>query len=595
MKNITQLRFFAYCLKFQYILYLHIIMRKVLLLLSAMLLPAWADASVNIDGIFYNLSNETKTAEVTESDEYIGYVGDIIIPPSVEYGGETYEVTRIGENAFFQDYDLTSLSIPSSVKSIGENALYYCHHLTSLTLSEGLETIEGYSLYYLASLKTLRIPTTVKSVGFSAFGETRLNKLIIPDIAAWCAIDFNNWEANPMKGAQGFYSDENTKVTYLDIPSGVTSIGNYAFNYCKDLQGVTIPSTVESIGKYAFYQTNITEAILPEGLTTIGDGAFKECYSLLKAYIPSTLKNISQEAFRGCVKMKELTLSEGIETISKNAFQSDYGMSSLTIPSTVTSIGDYAFNACYLDKVYCHIETPLNITYYTFLDSYKATLYVPEGCKEAYENASWWDVFKNIIEMLDEVPLTIGEAGVATYASIYDLNFKGVTGMKAYIASGFNPQTGKLLLTQVEEVPAGTGIYVKGAADDYAIPVAETKMYYANLLVGVTEDTTVAPTTDTNTNFILSNGSYGVSFYTLSEEGTIAAGKAYLSLPTSAVEAMANPITLVFDDEEVTGINNTQNSLSGQDEYYTLDGRKLHGKPAQKGIYIHNGKKEVVK
>ena len=153
------------------------------------------------------------------------------------------------------------------------------------------------------------------------------------------------------------------------------------------------------------------------------------------------------------------------------------------------------------------------------------------------------------------------------------------------------------MLTQVDEVPAGTGLYVKGTAGTYNIPVQETAMIYMNFLVGLTEETVVSPTTDNMTNFILSNGSYGLGFYTLSKTGTIAAGKAYLSIPTSSVPASANFVGLEFEDEETTGISEEiiLNSEKTAGEWYTLDGRKLDRKPSQKGVYILNGRKSVVK
>ena len=99
------------------------------------------------------------------------------------------------------------------------------------------------------------------------------------------------------------------------------------------------------------------------------------------------------------------------------------------------------------------------------------------------------------------------------------------------------------------------------------------------------------------TNFILANGSHGIGFYTLSQTGPIAAGKAYLTLPTEALVNQANGIGLVFEDEETTGISEEVivNSEESTDDWYTLDGRKLDKKPTQKGVYIMNGKKQVVR
>ncbi|MBR4388150.1 MAG: endonuclease [Prevotella sp.] len=192
-----------------------------------------------------------------------------------------------------------------------------------------------------------------------------------------------------------------------------------------------------------------------------------------------------------------------------------------------------------------------------------------------------------------EVTLTISSVGVATFSSTYDLTFKNITGMKAYIASGFNPETGRLVLTRAEEVPAGTGLYVKGTPGTYTIPIQETEMLYMNFLVGVTEDTNVSPSTDTHTNFILANGSYGLGFYPLSQAGTITAGKAYLAIPKSSVNASANYIGIEFEDETTSSITNDELRMTNDGVWYTLDGRKLNGEPTQKGVYVVNGKKVV--
>ena len=94
-----------------------------------MLLPLLANAeSVEINGIYYNLSTETNTAEVTyapdDADYY--YSGDIVIPETVNYEGISYSVTSIGSGTFFNCYELTSITIPNSVTSIGYRAFTGC-------------------------------------------------------------------------------------------------------------------------------------------------------------------------------------------------------------------------------------------------------------------------------------------------------------------------------------------------------------------------------------------------------------------------------------------------------------------------------------
>ena len=101
-------------------------MKQLLLSILMMLLPLLANAeSVEINGIYYNLSTETNTAEVTYSP-YYPYSGDIVIPETVNYEGKSYSVTSIGNGTFFNCYELTSITIPNSVTSIGYRAFYNC-------------------------------------------------------------------------------------------------------------------------------------------------------------------------------------------------------------------------------------------------------------------------------------------------------------------------------------------------------------------------------------------------------------------------------------------------------------------------------------
>ena len=190
----------------------------------------------------------------------------------------------------------------------------------------------------------------------------------------------------------------------------------------------------------------------------------------------------------------------------------------------------------------------------------------------------------------NEIPITIGSTGYATFCSRYPLDFSEVSGMKAYIASGFSPSTGKLVLTNVTEVPAGEGLYLVGEAGTYEVATAETDMMYSNLLKGVTTATNISPTEGDYTNFILANGIHGVAFYSLSAAGELAAGKAYLQLPTESVSNV-KAISVIFDEDE-DAVQNIKEDSQPQG-IYNLQGQRVE--KAQKGLYIVNGKKLFIK
>ena len=197
------------------------------------------------------------------------------------------------------------------------------------------------------------------------------------------------------------------------------------------------------------------------------------------------------------------------------------------------------------------------------------------------------------------VALAMNSAGICTYASPYALDLSNVN---AYVISNYNSGNSTLTLTKVTEAPANTGLLLKAKDDGQknttiALPLQESaEAVGENLLVGVTDGATIVPKTyGSYTNFILANGKYGIDWYTLSEAGSIGANKAYLQLPTAEVSS-GRAFTWVYDDGTATKMERPtpDPSLYGG-EWYDLHGRKLKGKPTTKGLYIHNGRKEVVR
>lgn len=182
----------------------------------------------------------------------------------------------------------------------------------------------------------------------------------------------------------------------------------------------------------------------------------------------------------------------------------------------------------------------------------------------------------------------------ATFCSTADLDFTDVTGVKAYVASDFDADNMMVKMTQVTNVPAGTGILlVAEEAGEYQIPAGSSAADFTNILIGVTEATVVAATNGTNRNFILANGSAGVAFYPL-RDGKLAAGKAYLPLPTAALNAGVKGISLTFEDLS-TDIQHLLIDEESDGKWFDLSGKQLGHRPVKTGLYIHNGKKVVIK
>lgn len=121
-----------------------------------------------VDGIYYNaVSLPDLTCEVTHGDEK--YVGDIVIPSTVEYNSRNLTVVNIGNDAFRYCYDLTSVVFPESLTCIGSSAFLNCSGLTSLTFPKNLTEIWSYAFRDCRRLTSVAFPEGLTRIGGEAF------------------------------------------------------------------------------------------------------------------------------------------------------------------------------------------------------------------------------------------------------------------------------------------------------------------------------------------------------------------------------------------------------------------------------------------
>ena len=183
---------------------------------------------------------------------------------------------------------------------------------------------------------------------------------------------------------------ENGQGTIVfDAP--ITSIGDYAFYECWQLESITIPDSVTSIGDHAFsYCRQLKSITIPDSVTSIGDYAFYEC-SLESITIPNSVTLIGCGTFWGC-DFESIIIPDSVTSIGDYAFYDCYSLTSVTIPNSVTTIGAYAFRECSsLARVYCKATTPPSLgdrPFYNNTSDFK--IYVPAALVNAYKSASGW-------------------------------------------------------------------------------------------------------------------------------------------------------------------------------------------------------------
>ena len=133
------------------------------LILSVVFSTSASADVVKIEGIYYYLISEDKTAVVTENLEE-KYSGEVVIPSSITSEGQEYKVTIIGGGAFEGCNGLTSISIPNTVTSIDAYAFKNCSGLTSITIPNSVTVIDNDAFSGCISLTSITIPNSVTSI-----------------------------------------------------------------------------------------------------------------------------------------------------------------------------------------------------------------------------------------------------------------------------------------------------------------------------------------------------------------------------------------------------------------------------------------------
>ena len=203
------------------------------------------------------------------------------------------KLTIIGNHAFTRCSSLTSIEIPADVETIGMSAFASCNSLKSVNIPDKVKLI-GVSAFQNCSLSSIKIPTSITSIGEFAFLFNPLERIDILNLSVWCNINFSrDWA--PSGGVKWQLYFNNERMTMLTIPQDIKEIKDYAFSGCNIMQ-VNIHDNVTSIGNFAFENCNLEKVVIGKeckkiGLESFSHNKITECYSY--ATLPPKLEESS--------------------------------------------------------------------------------------------------------------------------------------------------------------------------------------------------------------------------------------------------------------------------------------------------------------
>ncbi len=415
--------------------------------MTCLIEPTWSTEpitayDVEVGDIYYRIE-DGEAIVVNKDSRFNSYSGDVVIPEQITVGGSTIEVTKIANSAFRNCHDLTSVTIPNSVKVIGNSAFLYCTSLSQVNMSNQVTIIGPNAFANCASLTSITLPPTVTEIQTSAFEccdnlvtvKTSSPSLFLGHFAFMqCyklrSITFGSGDLNIDKYA--FYSC--TALPKLTFGDGETHIGEWAFYNCSNLVSVIFgngPKTIDyaafaycdrlsrlnfgtgelSFGSYCFYNTVLTNVNI------------QDVKSWCEAEFIDNTSNplaISHQLYINGEAVTDLIAGDDVELVNKYAFNGCSTLKSVTLGKNVKTIDAMAFNGCSaINSVTCLSLTPPDLkkkNSFTTTVYNNGTLYVPARSLEAYQTTAYWSSFANIV-------------GIDTGDVLGDVNGDGAVGI----------------------------------------------------------------------------------------------------------------------------------------------------------------------
>ena len=327
------------------------------------------------------------------------------------------KVETIGNRAFANCVDITSINIPYTVKNLGGFTFYNCVKLNKITIPQTVTALPDGIFFQCRNLTDISLPQNLKSIGSLAFFNCiSMTSITIPNSVEEIdasAFLFSNIYRNPKYWSNGLLYVDNCLVAinrdsifeHCTIKSGTRLIADNIFQNCQSLKSIEIKDGLTTISKRAFFLCeNLKYVTIPNSVASIEEDAFGFCKSLDTIILGEGVKFIGEYAFEGSM-IKKIILPKNLYKIGKSAFAYCNDLEDITIPQNVYYIGENAFFGCEeIRNVTCLPNNPPSIgdnvfTYrtnfqYRILPNMK--IIVPCTSVNLYRNA-WSDYAQRII------------------------------------------------------------------------------------------------------------------------------------------------------------------------------------------------------
>lgn len=509
-----------------------------------------------------------------------------------------YNPKRLNKNAFENCDKITWSQVPQSVEELGDNCFYLCDALTSVDLSKIKKMDTG--VFWATPLTSVEWPAAVTEIPANTFwacGKLTTIKGIPGQPGAWDNIT--------KIGANAF--NMCTDLTTIKLPAELKTIDAQAFRSCDHLATVDYGTKVETIGDGAFWFTGALKKFFFKGsVKTLGAHAFRES-GLTCVHLKGDM-TIGKEAFMKCASLKYVefpatsSATQPLTYVAEGMFADCTSLPFITLPSTVTEIKTKAFDGCSsLKYVNILAASPATLGANAFPTT--AGVYVKPSKLSAYQANAAWNTYN---------PKDTYEQTLATKYASFDHDFpvsfvakNGHEALEAYVGPSTYRVTQPtkiqkiLKMIKVTSTAANEGVLLKGEVGrtyTYQIAEVDPGLYTGNRIIGVREDTTLVQTeADGKSNWVL-QPDYKLH---LVSNGTIKSGRAYVHETNDGDTSFgAKGIYLSFalnEENNTTGIDKVENKKDDEENiYYTLSGVRVIN-PTEKGVYIKNGKKVIIR